>query len=154
MLKKKFFIWKSLPLYQRRVLNACRTNIQGKNYSGNKLWIGICLNSCFLSIPYILDIYTNRHKVLWNINGINSINIRFMVLSQKSLDCAHGINQKAELKKKKGTRKDTENVEVLGMSMEMTLSITNKLAGNLFHENKCFFRMFSWVWSVKNFSCS
>ena len=66
-----------------------------------------------------------------------------MVLSQKSLDCAHGINQKAELKKKKGTRKDTETVEVLGMSMEMTLSITNKLAGNLFHENKCFFRMFS-----------
>ena len=148
MLKKHFFIWKSLPLYQRRVLNARRTNIRGKNYSGNKLCIGIYLNSCFLSIPYILDIYTNRH------NGIDYISIPFMVLSQKSLDCAHRINQTAELKKKKRTRKDTENVEVLGMSMEMTLSITNKLVENLFHENKCFFHMFSRVWIVKNFSCS
>ena len=55
------------------------------------------------------------------------------------VDYAHGINQKAELKKKKRTRKDTENVKALGMSMEMTLSITNKLVENLFHENKCFF---------------
>ena len=77
-----------------------------------------------------------------------------MVLSQKSLDCAHGINQKAELKKKKRTRKDTENVEALGMSMEITLSIKNKLVENSFHENKCFFHMFKCVWSVKNFSCS
>ena len=68
-----------------------------------------------------------------------------MVLSQESLDCTHGINQKAELKKKKRTRKDTENVKALGMSMEMTLSITNKLVENLFHENKCFFHMFSCV---------
>ena len=50
-----------------------------------------------------------------------------MVRYQKSLDCARGIYQKAKLKKKKKTRKDTENVEALGMSMEMTLSITNKL---------------------------
>ena len=62
-----------------------------------------------------------------------------MVLSQKSLDCAHGINQKAELKKKKRTRKDTENVEALGMSMEMTLSITNKLVETLFHEKSATF---------------
>ena len=68
-----------------------------------------------------------------------------MVRYQKSLDYAHGINQKAELKKKKRTRKDTENVKALGMSMEMTLSITNKLVENLFHENKCFFHMFSCV---------
>ena len=27
------------------------------------------------------------------------------------------------------------------MNMEMTLSITNKLVGNMFHENKCFFYM-------------
>ena len=134
-----------MPLYQRRVLNVRRTNIRGKNYSGNYLCIGNCLNSCFLSIPYILDIYTKKHKVLWNINGINYISIRFMVLSQKSLDCAHGINQKAELKKKKRTRKDTENVEALGMSMEITLSIKNKLVENLFHENKCFFHMFRCV---------
>ena len=127
------------------MLNVRRTNIQGKNYSGNKLRIGICLNSCFLSIPYILDIYTKKHKVLWNINGINYISIPFMVLSQKSLDCAHGINQKAELKKKKRTRKDTENVEALGISMEITLSIKNKLVENLFHENKCFFHMFRCV---------
>ena len=56
-----------------------------------------------------------------------------MVLSQESLDCTHGINQKAELKKKKRTRKDTENVEAPEMSMEMTLSITNKLPVKLFH---------------------
>ena len=62
-----------------------------------------------------------------------------MVLSQKSLDCTHGINQKAELKKKKRTRKDTENVEALGMSMEMTLSITNKLVETLFHEKSASF---------------
>ena len=36
-----------------------------------------------------------------------------MVLSQKNLDCAHGIDQKAKLKKKKRTRKDTENVRCL-----------------------------------------
>ena len=88
-------------------------NIWGKDYSGNKLCNGICLNSCFLSIQYILDIYTKKHKVLWNINGINYIGIPFIVLSQKSLDCAHGIGRKAELKKKKRTRKDTENVRCL-----------------------------------------
>ena len=36
-----------------------------------------------------------------------------MVLSQKSLDCARGIDRKAELKKKKRTKKDTENVRCL-----------------------------------------
>ena len=36
-----------------------------------------------------------------------------MVLSQKSLDCAHGIDWKAELKKKKRARKDTGNVRCL-----------------------------------------
>ena len=50
---------------------------------------------------------------MWNINGINYISIPFLVLYQKSLDCAHGIYQKAKLKKKKRTRKDTENVEAL-----------------------------------------
>ena len=38
------------------------------------------------------------------------------------------------MKKKKRTRKDTENVEALEMSMEMTISVTNKLVENLFHE--------------------
>ena len=71
---------------------------------------------------------------MWNINGINYISIPFLVLYQKSLDCAHGIYQKAKLKKKKKTRKDTENVEALGMSMEMTLSITNKLLKFCFME--------------------
>ena len=32
-----------------------------------------------------------------------------MVLSQKSLDCAYGIDRRADLKKKKRTTKDTEN---------------------------------------------
>ena len=81
-----------------------------KNYSGNKSCVGISLNSCFLSIPYSLDIYAKKHKVLWNINGTNYIGIHLMVFSQKSLVCAHKIDQKAVLKKKKGTRKDTENV--------------------------------------------
>ena len=62
---------------------------------------------------YILDIYAKKHKVLWDINGINYTGIPFMVLSQKSLDCAHGIDRKAELKKKKRTKKDTENVRCL-----------------------------------------
>ena len=84
-----------------------------KYYSGNKLCNGICLNSCFLSIPYILDIYSKKHKLLWNINGISYIGTPFMVLSQKSLDCAHGIDRKAELKKKKRTRKGTENLRCL-----------------------------------------
>ena len=83
----------------------------GKTYSGNKSCISICLN--LLSIPYVLDIYAKKHKVLWNINGINYIGIHFMVLSQKSLDCARGIDRKAELKKKKRTKKDTENVRCL-----------------------------------------
>ena len=147
---KNIFIWKSLPLYQR-VLNVRRTNIRGKKYLGNKLCIGICLNSCFLSIPHILDICAKKHKILWNINGINYVSIPFMVLSLKSVGCARGINRQAELKKKKRTRKDTENVEALGTSMKMTISITNKLVENLFHENKCFFHMFSCVWSVTNF---
>ena len=50
-----------------------------------------------------------------------------------------GKIRKAELKKKKRTRKDTENVEALGMSMEMTLSITNKLVETLFHEKSASF---------------
>ena len=36
-----------------------------------------------------------------------------MVLSHKSLDCAHVIDRKVVLKKKKRTRKDTENVRWL-----------------------------------------
>ena len=84
-----------------------------KNYQGNKLCLGICLNSFFLSISHILGIYAKKHKVLWNINVIIYCGIPFMVLSQKNLDCAHGIDQKAELKKKKRTRKDTENVRCL-----------------------------------------
>ena len=62
-----------------------------------------------------------------------------MVFSQKSLDCAHGKNQKSRVEKEKRTRKDTENVEALGMSMEMTLSITNKLVETLFHEKSATF---------------
>ena len=41
-----------------------------------------------------------------------------------------GQLRKAALKKKKRTTKDNENVEALGMSMEMTLSIINKLVEN------------------------
>ena len=84
-------------------MNARRTHIQEKNNLGNKSCIGICLNSCFLSIP----------SILWNINGINYIGISFMVLSEKSLVCAHGIDLKVELKKKKRTKKDTEHVRCL-----------------------------------------
>ena len=84
-----------------------------KNYSGNELCIGICLNSCFLSIPYIFDIYAKKHQVLWDINVINNIGIPSVVLSQKSLDCAHGVGRKAEFKKKKRTRVDTETVRCL-----------------------------------------
>ena len=36
-----------------------------------------------------------------------------MVLSEKSLVCAHGIDLKVELKKKKRTKKDTEHVRCL-----------------------------------------
>ena len=50
-----------------------------------------------------------------------------------------GKIRKAELKKKKKTRKDTKNVEALGMSMEMTLSITNKLVETLFHKKSATF---------------
>ena len=97
-----------------------------KNYSWNKSCIGICLNSCFLSIPHILDIYAKNHKVLWDINGINYIGIPFMVLSQKSLDCAHGIDRKAELKKKKRTKKDTENVRCLILWGSLWIYIRSK----------------------------
>ena len=38
-----------------------------------------------------------------------------------------------------------KNEETLGMSIEMTLSITNKLLENLFSESKCFFHMSSWT---------
>ena len=98
-----------------------------KNYSWNKSCIGICLNSCFLSIPHILDIYVKNHKVLWDINGINYIGIPFMVLSQKSLDCAHGIDRKAELKKKKRTKKDTENVRCLILWGNLWIYIRSKI---------------------------
>ena len=136
---------KEFAIISKKSIECLQDKYSGKKLFGNYLCIGICLNSCFLSIPYILDIYTKKHKVLWNINDINYISILFMILSQKSLDCAHGVNQKAEQKKKKRTRKDTENIEALGMTMEMTLSITNKLVENLFHENKYFFHMFSCV---------
>ena len=54
-----------------------------------------------------------------------------MVFSQKSFDCAHGINRKAELKKKKRTRKATEKLEARGLIMEMILSFQS--VENLFH---------------------
>ena len=54
-----------------------------------------------------------------------------MVFSQKRFDCAHGINRKAELKKKKRTRKATEKLEARGMIMEMILSFQS--VENLFH---------------------
>ena len=111
---KKHFLYEGVCHYiKKEWLNVRRTNIQEKNYSWNKSCIDIYLNSCCLSVPYILDIYTKKLKVLWNINGINYIGIPFMVLSQKSLDCAHGIDWKAELKKKKRARKDTGNVRCL-----------------------------------------
>ena len=111
---KKHFLYEGVCHYiKKEWLNVRRTNIQEKNYSWNKSCIDIYLNSCCLSVPYILDIYTKKLKVLWNINGINYIGIPFMVLSQKSLDCAHGIDRKVEFKKKKRTRKDTENVRCL-----------------------------------------
>ena len=111
---KKHFLYEGVCHYiKKEWLNVRRTNIQEKNYSWNKSCINIYLNSCCLSVPYILDIYTKKLKVLWNINGINYIGIPFMVLSQKSLDCAHGIDWKAELKKKKRARKDTGNVRCL-----------------------------------------
>ena len=113
MLQKHFLCERVCHYIKEEWLNVRRTNIREKNYSGSKSCIGICLNSCFLSIPYILDIYAKKHKVLWDINGINYIGIPFMVLSQKILDCAHGIDRKAELKKKKRTKKDTENVRCL-----------------------------------------
>ena len=105
MLKKHFLCERVCHYIKEEWLNVRRTNIREKNYSGNKSCIGICLNSCFLSIPYILDIYAKKHKVLWDINGINYIGIPFMVLSQKILDCAHGIDRKAELKTKKRKKK-------------------------------------------------
>ena len=87
MLKKHFLYEKVCHYIKEEWLNVRRANIREKNYSGNKSCIGICLNSCVVSIPYILDIYDKKHMVLWNINGINYIGIPFMVLSQKTLDC-------------------------------------------------------------------
>ena len=105
MLKKHFLYERVCHYIKEDWLNVRRTNIWEKNYSGNKSCIGICLNSCFLSFPYILDIYAKKHKVLWNINGINYIGIPFVVLSQKRLDCTHGIYRKAELKRKREQEK-------------------------------------------------
>ena len=113
MLKKHFLCERVYHYVKEEWLNVRRTNIWKKNYPGSKSRIGVCLNSCILSIPYILDVYAKKHKVLWNINDINYIGIPFMVLSQKILDCAHGIDRKAELKKKKRTRKDNEKVRCL-----------------------------------------
>ena len=112
--EKNIFYMKEFAIISRKSGWMFVRQIFGKKYySGNKLCNGICLNSCFLSIPYILDIYSKKHKLLWNINGISYIGTPFMVLSQKSLDCAHGIDRKAELKKKKRTRKGTENLRCL-----------------------------------------
>ena len=127
MLKKHFLCERVCHYIKEEWLNVRRTNIREKNYSGNKSCIGICLNSCFLSIPYILDIYAKKHKVLWDINGINYIGIPFMVLSQKILDCAHGIDRKAELKKKKRTKKDTENVRCLILWGNFWIYIRSKI---------------------------
>ena len=87
----------------------------------------ICLNSCCHSVPYILDIYTKKYKVLRNINDINYIGIPFIALSQKSLDCAHGIHRKAELKKKRRTWKDTENVRCLILWDSLWIYIRSKI---------------------------
>ena len=113
MLKKHFLYERVYHYVKEEWLHVRRTNIWKKNYPRSKSCIGVCLNSCILSIPYISDVYAKKHKVLWNINDINYIGIPFMVLSQKILDCAHGIDRKAELKKKKRTRKDNEKVRCL-----------------------------------------
>ena len=126
---KKHFLYEGVCHYiKKEWLNVRRTNIQEKNYSWNKSCIDIYLNSCCLSVPYILDIYTKKLKVLWNINGINYIGIPFMVLSQKSLDCAHGIDWKAELKKKKRARKDTGNVRCLILWDILWIYIRSKIS--------------------------
>ena len=113
MLRKHFLCERICHYIKEEWLTVRRTNIREKNYSENKSCIRICLNSYFLFIPYILDIYAKKHKVLWDINGNNYIVIPFMFLSQKNLDCAHGIERKAELKKKKRTKKDADNVGCL-----------------------------------------
>ena len=133
MLKKHFLHERVCHYIKEEWLNVRRTNIRGKKYSGNKSCIGICLNSFFLSIPYILDIYARKHKGLWNINGINYIGIPFIVHSQKSLDFAHGIDRKAELKKKKRTRKDTENVKCLILWDSLWIYIRPKIRMSRFH---------------------
>ena len=104
-----------------------------KDYSGNKLFICIYLNSCSLSIPYILDIYVKKHKVLWNLNGFNYIGIPFMDLSQKRLNCVHGIDQNAELKKKKRTRKDIANVRCLILVTIYGRRSTKKKVANIYN---------------------
>ena len=94
------------------------TNIRGKNYSGNKLCNCICLNSYFLSIQYILDIYTKKHKILWNINGINYIGIPFMVLSQKKFGLCSRDRLKSRVEKaKKKRKKINRNKQNLGSEL-------------------------------------
>ena len=50
-----------------------------------------------------------------------------MVLSQKRLDCTDGIYRKVELKKKKRTRKDTENVRCLILWEGLCIYIRSKI---------------------------
>ena len=100
--------------------------IFGKKLFGKQIMHLHLLNSCFLSFPYSLDIYTKKHKALWYINDINYIGIPFMVLSQKSLDSANEIDRKAVLKKK-GTRKDTENVRCLILWDSLWIYIRSKI---------------------------
>ena len=50
-----------------------------------------------------------------------------MVLSHKSLDCAHVIDRKVVLKKKKRTRKDTENVRWLILWDSLWIYIRSKI---------------------------
>ena len=54
---------------------------------------------------------------MWNINGIKYCGVPFMVLSQKTLDCSHGIDRKEEVKKKFKLSKSNKNVSLIRFSI-------------------------------------
>ena len=96
---------KEFAIISKKSIECLLDKYSGKKLFGNYLCIGICLNSCFLSIPYILDIYTKKHKVLWNTNVIDYVSMLFMVFCQKSLDYAHWTIKKSRVEKEKENNK-------------------------------------------------
>ena len=92
---------KEFAITSKKSVECSQDKYSGKKIFGKQIMHRHLLEFIFSLYSVYLDIYNKKHKVLWNINGINYISIPFVVLSQKSLDCAHGINQKAELKMKK-----------------------------------------------------